>query len=88
MQRRDGAQVNERGGAALGSVRVACVRTLNLGDRRAHHRVPGSPLRSGLVRSTLDPKHIAVAWVLTDLIWAIVFDVALRRHLRRRVAAH
>jgi hypothetical protein len=34
----------------------------------------------------LNPKRIAVAWIVTDVIWAIVFAVALHRHLRRRDA--
>lgn len=34
----------------------------------------------------MNPKQIAAAWFATDVIWAIVFFVVLRRHLRRRDA--
>ena len=39
-------------------------------------------------RQMVNPKRIAVAWILTDMIWAAVYAVALRRHLRRRGATN
>lgn len=33
------------------------------------------------------PKRVAAAWILTDLVWALVFLVVLKRHLQRRRAS-